>query len=420
MLNVEKKTALTALLLWIFLWSIAFLLYNGFQGADGSGYIIYSRDVYHGIKQIFQSHRFIHLLCVSIFPYKFVNIYSLLFSILFILIFFTIRKKIGLENNFLSYIALFSTPIFLVFSPLVYTEIPSLTLSLLGLYLAMEKKYLKAGVIFAISLFFKETALFMLIAVGLYLLLRKDMKSLFVLSLSFLLIFLPLVFSFYIFTGKIWLLSFLKSSEMTYSKFFSLWYDYIFRRIVFLSLLGLFSVFGLINMFNMLQKRNKYAITVLFYSLFMLLVYFSFHAVSPRFSAFFLPVLLFVEFKNSKLWKSLLILVAIIQISISLFSIHIFSIPFSIEKDAKDFIVNHYDKKSIDGFSFSISYELEKKGFIRSENPDILFIEYDKVPKNYTVVKEFNIPCTMKLFRMLKCKDTIKVIALKKTLISKE
>ncbi len=419
MLNGEKKRLLTAYFLFIVLWFFGLWLYGGFQGADGSGYIVFSRDISSGIKEIFQSHRIFHLFLLSLFPYVFVNLYSLLFSLILIFSLLVIRKDLGYKEDLFFLISIISIPIFLVMSPLVYTEIPSLGLSLLALHLFWERKYFKSGILFAISLFFKETALFLFSAIftveffkSLKNSYRNFLKKLIVFSGGFVIIFFPVVLSYFIYTKKIWLISFVLSSEAIYSKFFSLFYDYIIRRVVFLSLLGVVGILSIWKLKENLKDSKKLVIIV--YSFYMFVVYFYFHAVSPRFVLLFLPVITLAEFPKSSKIRKILWFVFALQIILSLFAIYYFSIPFRIETQAKNYVIENYEKTSVNGFSFIILYELEKMGYkIDKKNPEILFTAKGKIPGNYRMKKEFVIPCTMRIFRMIPCSSKVYVIAKK-------
>jgi len=416
----KLKEILLIFSLFCLIWIASAISYSGFHGSDGSGYIYFSRDLEKGLKECFQNHRILHISILSIFPEKeIIRIYGFIFSLILIIAFYLVAKKLlNKEMQKFCIILLLTSPIFIVMSPTVYTEIPSLSLIILSLYSYIKRNFYFSGILLGISVFFKEIALFMLGAMVIDIILNKrDHKIFIALILGFLTVFAPLFFAYFIFTEKIWFIDFFLRSNAIYSQKFSFVYDFILRKIAFLFLLGISFVFVL-NFKKLKLAIAKVPAVLKYYFIISLICYFLFHAVSPRFSIFFLPIFfvipLLIERKHTKFLFPLLF----VQVVITIYTIHIFTQPFIAEKRALEFIVNNFSQSKVYGFSLSFWYELKNKGFEIAHNissANIVFVPVEKVnTKEFKVVKTVKIPCTLKFFRMLGCKEKEYAIALRK------
>ncbi len=413
--------------LFSFIWLGAYFLYSGFFGADETGYALFSRNIPAGIKECFQGHRMLHLVTLSLFSWNLplTKFYGYVFSVILILGYYLIVKRIIARNDsetaFLSLLMLITSPIFIALAPTAYTEIPALSLALLSLFCYLKRKFSFSGAFAALSVFFKEIGLFAEGAIVMDILLFQRKKEHLKQIMWFTIFFFPLFLAYFFLTGKIWFLDFFLRSAQTYAHRFSLVYDFVIRRIAFLSLLGA----GALPLFNV--KKLKETLTSLpdvfkFYLLISLLAYFLFHAVSPRFSIFFLPVFFFSALCANKKRTKLFIFLFILQSALTLYAIHVFVQPFRMEKEVANFVEKNFSPNEfpkVYGFSFPVSEKLKEKGFEIAKNKsaaDIIFADSKNFDEEkFRIIKTVKIPCTMKFFRMLKCEDKEYVIAVRKS-----
>lgn len=418
----KRSEILIIVVLFSMLWLASFISYSGFYGADESGYIYFSRNLDKGLKECFQSHRLLHLSLLSVFPREdiIVKFYGYIFSFILIIAFYLIAKKIiRKEYRNFSLILLITSPIFVAMSPTAYTEIPALSLIMLSFYAYLKRKFYFSGVLSGISVFFKEIGLFMFAALVMDILFNKKDTKLFIKQISgFFTVFVPLSLAYFIFTQKIWFIDFFLRSSAMYSKKFSFVYDFILRRIAFFSLLGI-GILPLVNIKKLKTALPSIHNVIKYYFIIALAGYFLFHAVSPRFSIFFLPVFLITSFFIKKKHMKFLLPVLFVQVLLTIYTIHVFTEPFIAEKNVLEFVVNNLPEGKVYGFGLSFWQTLKNRGFEIAHNissADIAFVPIDKLDtKEFGIIKTVKIPCTLKFFRMLGCEEKEYAIALRKS-----
>ncbi len=426
----KKSEILIIVVLFSALWVASFISYSGFYGADEGGYVYFSRNLDEGLKECFQNHRLLHLSLLSVFSWNLIlaKFYGYIFSLLLIFGFYlvlrTIIIKISPYNIVLSLLFLITSPIFIVMSPTAYTEIPALSLMMLSLYAYLKRKFYFSGVFSSISIFFKEIGIFMACAILIdIILMKRDLKTFRKFIFGFLIIFIPLFFSYYIFTKKIWLLYFLIKGKSVYSKNFSLVYDHIFRKLIFLGLLGI-GVLPLIKIGRiklLFHKIINEKAVLFFYLIISIVGYSLFYTVSPRFSIFFLPVMILIPFLLKKRELKLLIPLLLIQSVFTIFMIQEYTEPYKIKKSAVEYILNNFSGEKIYGFDYIFHDVLKKNGFEIVKNEKLATIVFTNIESidhsSFRIIKKYIIPCKLKIFRMLKCEERVYVIALKKSYI---